>query len=118
MKEILLRLDGCPGVDGALVMTQDGILVASLGDTPRCERIAAYVSAAMLSMEQHANDQNLVPLRRLTLWLAKGRLIVLPLGEFALVVVADRQTDLGMTLMEVAGLAKGLLVKSRIEIPT
>jgi predicted regulator of Ras-like GTPase activity (Roadblock/LC7/MglB family) len=98
-------------------MTLDGIVVAALGQETRCERVAAHVSVALLSMESHAEDQMLVPLRRLTLWLAKGRLIVLPLGEFALVVIADRTTDLGITLMEAAGLAKGLLMKSKIEAP-
>ena len=116
MKEILERLDGCPGVHTALVMTPDGILIASLDDAQRAEKISAYVSAALLSMERDAEELELQPFRRLTLWAAKGRIIVLPLEQFAMVVVADRETDLGFTLMELTGLARSLIRRSRFNV--
>ena len=57
-----------------------------------------------------------MPIKRITLWALKGRLIVVPMGDFALVVMADRDSDLGFALMEVAGLARGLLKRSRIDV--
>jgi predicted regulator of Ras-like GTPase activity (Roadblock/LC7/MglB family) len=116
MKEILQRLEGSPGINGALVMTLDGIVVASLKDEAQAERISAFVSAALLSMEREAEELDLAPFKRLTLWAAEGRVIVVPLEELALVVIADRVTDLGYTLMEIAGLAQGVLRRSKIDV--
>jgi len=116
VKELLERLRGSPGIDEALIMTLDGILVTSLNESDRNERIAAFVSASLLAMEKDAEELGLTPFRRLTLWEAKGRLIVLPLADFALVVVADRDTDLSFALMETAGLAKGLVRQSKIDV--
>ena len=113
MKEVLQRLDGIPGVQGALLMTLDGVIVASVPDHVDHERTAAFLSAVLLAVEKSAEQLGLVPLQRLTLAAAHGRLLLMPVGELALAVLADGTTDLSAALNEVAGLTRRLLRQSK-----
>lgn len=116
MKEIVQRLEGAPGVLGALVMTLDGVVVASVPEGVDHERTAAFLSAVLLAAEKSSEQLGLVPLQRLTLAAARGRLLLVPVGDLALAVLADGTTDLGPVLTEVAGLTRRLLRQSRIEV--
>ncbi len=116
MKEILQRLEGVPGVVGALVMTLDGVVIASVPQGVDLDRTAAFLSAVLLSVEKSAEQLGLVPLQRLTLAATRGRLLLVPVGELALAVVADGTTDLGPALNEVAGLTRRLLRQSKINV--
>ena len=116
MKETLQRLEGCPGVRSAVVMTLDGVVIASLPDSKENERVAAFVSTVLLSIEKDAETLGFASLKRLTLWAGRGRIIVVPMGNMVLVVVADRDTDLSYALMEVAGLARGLVRRSKFTL--
>ena len=116
MKEIVQRLEGVPGVQGALVMTLDGVVVASVPDGIDHAPTAAFLSAVLLSVEKSAEQLGLVPLQRLTLAATRGRLLLVPVGEFALAVIADGTSDLGPALTEVAGMTRHLLKQSRIEV--
>jgi predicted regulator of Ras-like GTPase activity (Roadblock/LC7/MglB family) len=116
MKEILARLTDVPGVQGALVMGQDGVVVASVPDHVDHSRTAALLSAVLLSVEKNAEQLGLAPLQRLTLATARGRLLLMPVGELVLAVMADGSSDLGAALQEVAGLTRRLLRQSRIEV--
>ena len=80
------------------------------------ERIAAFVSAVLCSIESDAETLGFDSLRRLTLWAGKGRIVIVPMGQFALVIAADSDTDLTYALMEVPGLARSLMRRSKIEI--
>ncbi len=116
MKDILRRLEGVTGVQGALVMGQDGVIVASVPDHADHARTAALLSAVLLAVEKNAEQLGLVPLQRLTLATARGRLLLMPVGELVLAVLADGTSDLGPALHEVAGLTRRLLRQSRIEV--
>ncbi len=116
MRDILKKLDGAPGVLGALVMTNDGVLVAAVPEADSHDRIAAFSSMLLNSIEKDSETLGFLPIKRITFWAQKGRLIIVPMGDFALVVIADRDSDLGFALMEVAGLARSLLKRSKIEV--
>jgi predicted regulator of Ras-like GTPase activity (Roadblock/LC7/MglB family) len=116
MKELLTKLEGAPGVQGALVMTLDGVIVASVPADVDHARTAAFLSAVLLSVEKSAEQLGLVPLQRMTLAAGRGRLLLVPVGELALAVLADGTTDLAPTLAEVAGLARRVLRQSKIEV--
>jgi predicted regulator of Ras-like GTPase activity (Roadblock/LC7/MglB family) len=118
MKQMLQRLEGCPGVKGSVVMTLDGVVVAASPEAEDFERVAAFVSTVLLSIERDAENLGFSSLKRLTLWAGRGRVIVVPMVNMVLVVVADRSTDLSYALMEVAGLTKGLTRRSKITLPT
>jgi predicted regulator of Ras-like GTPase activity (Roadblock/LC7/MglB family) len=117
MKDILRHLDGVPGVRGALVMTLDGVVVASLPEHGDHERVAAFLSAVLVGVEKSAETLGLTPLQRLTLVTSNGRLLLAPVGQLALAVIADAKTDLTFALNEVAGLTRRLLRQSKIEVP-
>ena len=118
MREVLQMLEGAPGILGALVLTSDGVLVASVPerDAELHERIAAFVSMLMVSMEKDAAELGLKPVRRITFWAAKGRILILPAESFSLVMLADRETDLGTAFGEIGGVMRALLKSSRIHI--
>lgn len=116
MKEALKLLASIPGVVGGLVMTYDGILVAEMDGTPHGEETAAYLSTVFLGLGSDPETLGLTPLTRLTIWAAKGRLVVIPFEDFALAVVADAVTDIGTSLLEVASVARKLLRQSKIEV--
>ena len=117
MKEILQKLEGAPGVRGALMMTHDGVVVAGALDGGEHARVAAFLSAVMVSIEKSAETLGLVPMQRLTLNTGHGRLLLMPVGDLALAVIADSRTDLTPALTEVAGLTRRLLRQTRIDVP-
>ena len=116
MKEALRRLEGVPGVEGALLMTLDGVIVASIPEHVDHERTAAFLSAVLLAVEKSAEQLGLVPLQRLTLAAARGRLLLMPVGDLALVVLADGTTDLSGALNEVAGLTRRMLRQGKLAL--
>jgi predicted regulator of Ras-like GTPase activity (Roadblock/LC7/MglB family) len=117
MKDILHKLDGTPGVRGALVMTLDGVIVASIPEGSDHAPVAAFLSAVLVSIEKSAELLGLVPLQRLTLATARGRLLLLPVGDLALAVIADGQTDLSSVLGQVTAMTRRLLRQSKIDVP-
>ena len=116
MKDILQKLEGVPGVRGALVMTLDGVIIASIPDEADHAAVAAFLSAVLVSIEKSAEMLGLVPLLRLTLSTARGRLLLLPVGDLALAVIADGQTDLSGVLNQVTALTRRLLRQSKIDV--
>ena len=117
MKEILAKFDGVPGVRAALLMTLDGVVVAAAPAGAEQERTAAFLSAVLAGIEKSAETLGLVPFQRLTLTAEQGRLLLVPVGELALVVLADGASDLAPALAEVAGLTRRLLRQSKLDMP-
>ena len=116
MKDIIHKLDGAPGVRGALVMTLDGVVITSIPEEADHAPVAAFLSAVLVSIEKSAEMLGLVPLLRLTLSTARGRLLLLPVGDLALAVIADGQTDLSGVLNQVTALTRRLLRQSKIDV--
>jgi predicted regulator of Ras-like GTPase activity (Roadblock/LC7/MglB family) len=116
VRETLKQLGSIPGVVGGLVMTYDGILVAEVEGTAHAAETAAYLSTVFLGLGTDPDTLGLAPLTRLTVWAAKGRLVVIPFEDFALAVVADAVTDIGVSLLEVASVARKLLRQSKIRV--
>ncbi|MEW6745903.1 MAG: roadblock/LC7 domain-containing protein [Planctomycetota bacterium] len=115
MKEILHRLDGAAGVRASLLMTRDGVVAAtSRADGEASERVAALASAVLRHLDRGLDDLIGKGPTRVTLAARRGRILFVPLGDFVLVIIADRDTDLEFTLMEIAGLAGRLARVGRI----
>jgi predicted regulator of Ras-like GTPase activity (Roadblock/LC7/MglB family) len=117
MKDILQKLDGIPGVRGALVMTLDGVIIASIPDEADHAAVAAFLSAVLVSIEKSAEQLGLIPLQRMTLTTSNGRLLLMPVGELALAVIADSQTDLSAVLAQVTAMTRRLLRQSKMDMP-
>ncbi len=117
MKAILKRLEGAEGVRGAWLMTLDGVIVASLPDGVDHARTAAFLSAVLVSVHKSAEQLGLAPLRRLTLAAERGRLLLVPVGELAIAVLADQTTDLTPALDDVTGFTRRLLRESKVNVP-
>lgn len=117
MKDILKRLEGAVGVQGSLVMTRDGVLASScVADETTADRVAALASTVLRSLERKLPHLGAARVRRITMLGRRGRLIFVPIDDFVLVIIADKDTDLEFTLMEIAGLASRLGKRGKINV--
>jgi predicted regulator of Ras-like GTPase activity (Roadblock/LC7/MglB family) len=53
----------------------------------------------------------------MTLTTSNGRLLLMPVGELALAVIADSQTDLSAVLAQVTAMTRRLLRQSKMDMP-
>jgi len=53
----------------------------------------------------------------MTLTTSNGRLLLLPVGDLALAVIADAQTELSAVLAQVTAMTRRLLRQSKIDVP-
>ncbi|MFO0982761.1 MAG: roadblock/LC7 domain-containing protein [Planctomycetota bacterium] len=117
MRDILKRLEGAVGVLGSLVMTRDGVLASScVVDAATADRVAAFASTVLRSVERKLPHLGAGRVRRITMLGRRGRLLFVPIDECVLVIIADKDTDLEFTLMEIAGLANRLEKRGRINV--
>ena len=114
MIEQLKKLNEAVGIRGSLIMTPDGMVVASnLGRGLDEETIAALASSVLKALENPASSFrmgsfSLGDVARFTLSSAHGRLIFEIVDNLVLVAVTDKDMDLELTLLEIAGVTKRL----------
>lgn len=117
MKDILKKLEGAVGVLGSLVMTRDGVLASScVRDPAIADKVAALASSVLRTVERKLPQLGAARVKRITMLGRRGRLLFIPIDEFVLVILADKDTDLEFTLMEVAGLASRLEKRGKINV--
>ena len=119
MKEVIHELKNRVGVRGALVLTPDGVVVASdLCDGLDDTSVAALAGAAVGQALRAAASSSLGAVRRVTLSADFGRLVFVPFEQFVLAVVTEPGLDLDLTLLEIAGPARRLRDLSKLDAPT
>lgn len=118
MREAIKDLKSRVGVRGALVMTNDGVVVAAdLCDGLKPESVAALTSALIGGTSAASKNLNLGAIQRVTLTAGFGRLVILPFDELNLLVVTEPNLDLDLTMLEIAGPAERIRELSRINTP-
>ena len=118
MKELLVKLNELNGIQGCMVITHDGIMVASeLGGQLDEETVAALSSSLVITLQrafepvgQKAQPQEMILTAEL------GKLAFFDLGRAYLVVVTKPQLRLGTDLVEIRSYARKL--QSKIAINT
>jgi len=116
MQRVIRRLTERVGVRGAMLMTEDGVVVAAeLPDELDAASVAALASASVRKVLHASKGLSLGSIRRITLASAHGRLVFVPYEEMVLTIVTEPNLDLDLTLLEIAGPAQKILQLSRLD---
>jgi hypothetical protein len=107
VREVLEELNETAGIRGSMVVTHDGMIVAScLGRGLDEEKVAAMVSSMVVSTARAISQRGLGTFTRLTLNATHGKMVFANTGVAYLVVVLERDIDLGPTAVEIRSAAR------------
>jgi predicted regulator of Ras-like GTPase activity (Roadblock/LC7/MglB family) len=116
MREILVGLRNRIGVRGSLLLTSDGVVVASdLSDGLDPDSVAALASAALSETSRAAKRVAIGEPKQIVLTSALARLLLEPLDGLILVVVTEPGLELEHTLLEIAGPMRRIRELSRLD---
>ena len=106
MRRILKQLNDVVGVKGSAVVTKDGIVVASHLTRSLKEDVVAAISANVIQQTRRALERHGVRrFSRLTLVAGHGKMVFTDTGPAFLVVVTDRNVELGPVDIEIESAA-------------
>ena len=106
MRNVLKGLNETIGIRGSMVVSDDGMVIAScLGRQLDEDKVAAMASNAVMSIRRALGRQDLPNFIRFTLSASHGKLVFTDTGIAYLVVVMDRNIDLGPTDIEIESAA-------------
>lgn len=117
MKNLLKELNEGVGIRGSLVMTRDGVVAASCLPRDVDETaVAALTSSVLLALQGASAGTRFEGAERFTLSAKHGRLIFEILESLVLVVVTEKDIQLDITLLEIAGMGRRLQRMTRISV--
>lgn len=109
---ILSEINNVKGVTGSLLMTTDGIIVASLlNKGGKDSAFAAFSSAVSLTIKKSLSNLNINGYNRYTIIFESLKLFVINLDNSILLVLTDNsinKEDLNITLFQSIGIIKKL----------
>ena len=102
MNEILDQLNQAVGIKGSMIITRDGMPVASrMGDEVPQELAAAMAASLVLQLRHALQVLSFQNPKRVLLRSSLGKIIVAEAGAAFLLVVADHKIKLDMTLIDI-----------------
>ncbi len=106
MIEILKDLNDVAGIKGSMVVTEDGMVVASaLGADLEKENVAAISSQMIGSVRRSLDRMGVESFNRYILASTHGRIVFVNLGGAYLVVITRQNLKLDVILIEIASTA-------------
>ncbi len=109
MKTLLKNLNEVPCVQGSMVITDDGIMVAAaLGPDLEEDAVAALSSSLVMTLRRSLREFCGEIPEEMVLTADKGKLIFLSLGPAYLVVVTKKNLKLETDLVEIRSMARKL----------
>ncbi len=107
MREVLKKLNTNPGVKGSLVLTPDGIVVASELSTDLDEdTTAALVGNVVTQTARLLDTSRYQNMDRMVLTATRGKVVIENLENCYFVVVTNQFINLDLTLLEISSAAK------------
>ena len=102
MRSVLKALADVPGVRGSMVVTQDGMVVDSLlGRSLKVEVVGAMAASLILGTKRALDKARQPSFESFSVVSTHGKMIVADTGQAFLVVVLDRNIDLGHAELEI-----------------
>jgi predicted regulator of Ras-like GTPase activity (Roadblock/LC7/MglB family) len=102
VRSVLKALADVPGVRGSMVVTQDGMVVDSLLGRSLREEVVGAMAASLIVVTKRAMEKaQLQPFEQFSVVSTHGKMIVADTGGAFLVVVLDRNIDLGHAELEI-----------------
>ena len=106
MRRTLKRLNDVVGVKGSLVVTKDGIVIAAHLNRHLSEDLVAAMAAGVIrSTRRHLERFGLRHFARFTMVATHGKMVFTDSGPAFLVVVMDRNVELGPVDIEIESAA-------------
>lgn len=117
MRSILKRLNDVVGVKGSLVVTRDGIVIAShLSRSLQEDMVAAMAATVIQSTRRNLEKHGMRHFARITLVASHGKMVFADAGPAFLVVVMDRNVELGPVGIEVESAAMRIRNQGTINV--
>ena len=101
MRSVLRALADVPGIRGSMVVTQDGIVVDSLLSRSLREEVVGAMAASLILGTRRAVEAAQRSFESFSLVSTHGKMIVADTGSAFLIVVLDRNIDLGHAELEI-----------------
>ena len=102
MRSVLKALADVPGVRGSMVVTSDGMVVDSLlGRNLQVEVVGAMAASLILGTKRALDKAHQPSFESFSVVSTHGKMIVADTGSAFLVVVLDRNIDLGHAELEI-----------------
>jgi predicted regulator of Ras-like GTPase activity (Roadblock/LC7/MglB family) len=106
MRDVLRRLGEVVGVKGSLVVTKDGMVIAShVSSEMRQDVVAAMAANVVRATKRAAAGHGLADFSRYTLIASHGKMSVTDAGPAFLVVIVDKNVDLAPVDIEIESAA-------------
>ena len=107
MKEVLLDLNKEVGVKGSLILTRDGVIVASEIVPPlNGDQVAALVSNSIQRINSSLRHLGAQSFSRYLFNSTYGKMIFIQTGDAYLVVVLDKHINVDLTMIAVSSAAR------------
>lgn len=117
MRDILGGLNDVIGVRGSLVVTHDGMTIAAeLSPDLDQEALAAITTAVIRNTVLALREAAFEPFVRYDLSASHGRIILVDTGIAYLVVVMDKNIDIGPAELEIRSAARRIRQQAEIRI--
>ncbi len=117
MRKILKGLNEIVGIRGSMVVSHDGMVVAScLGPPLDEEKVAAMASNVVMGTRRALDRHGLRNFSRFTMTSSHGKMVFTDTGIAYLVVVMDRNLDLGPTDIEIESAAMRIRAIAEMKI--
>jgi predicted regulator of Ras-like GTPase activity (Roadblock/LC7/MglB family) len=106
VRSVLKRLNDVVGVKGSLVVSRDGIIIAShLAKSLQEDLVAAMASNVLQQTRRTLEKHGMAAFTRITLVTTHGKMVFADTGPAFLVVVMDRNVELGPAGLEIESAA-------------
>ena len=116
MKEILQALNRSVGINGSMIVTTDGVVVASqLGGQLEEERVAAVASLLIRSLRRSLEQARVGPLHKCVLTASQGKLVIVEAGSAFLIVATDASIRLDVTLLDIEAAARRIATYAQLQ---
>jgi len=117
MQQILENLNEELGIKGSLIMSPDGVVVASvLDDRIRDEVVAALISMVLLTLNRAIQETGYEPFDNFVMTASYGKLVVVNLETAYLVVISDQFIKLDLTQVEIASAAERIRRRGKLSV--
>ncbi len=117
MKSVLEALNQVAGVRGSMVVTHDGMVVASaLSKALDRDTVAAVASTVVRKTLQALESAGFGTLRRYDMKSSHGRMVFVDTGRAYLIVVTEKEIDIGPVGIEIQSASRRIGQLCRVSI--
>lgn len=117
LKSVLKSLCGSKGMQGALVITRDGMVIESnLSPPHNAETLAAFMSQISVTITNSLSGLGVKEFTRYVMQSGQSKIYIVDLGRSALIAIADVDVDAGEMNVAIFQAANTIKKTGRIDV--